>query len=75
MSAEIKSIAATEDSRQVNETDTAIRMLATDLHRLNQSVTRAVEAGLSIELIRSSRHHAGNGAWGDLLVPVITKKN
>lgn len=55
-------------------TDAAIRMLANDLHRLNQSVMRAVDAGVSVELIRSSRHHCGTGNWGDLLVPVITKK-
>jgi hypothetical protein len=49
-------------------------MLANDLHRLNQSVARAVEAGVTVELIRSSRHHNGDGNWGDLLIPVITKK-
>lgn len=48
-----------------------IRMLANDLHRLNQSVMNAVEAGVSVELIRSARHHGGNGNWGDLLIPVI----
>jgi hypothetical protein len=48
-----------------------IRMLANDLHRLNQSVMKAVEAGLSVELVRSARHHGGDGNWGDLLIPVI----
>ena len=48
-----------------------IRMLANDLHRLNQSVMKAVEAGVSVELVRSARHHGGAGNWGDLLVPVI----
>jgi len=57
-----------------DETDAAIRMLANDLHRLNHSVTRAVNAGVSVELIRTSRHHNGDGNWGDLLVPVITRK-
>ena len=37
----------------------AIRMVANDLHRLNQSVMKAVEAGVSVELIRSARHHGG----------------
>ena len=36
--------------------------------------SRAVEAGVTVELIRSSRHHNGDGNWGDLLIPVITKK-
>lgn len=49
----------------------AIRMVANDLHRLNQSVMKAVEAGVSVELVRSARHHCGNGNWGDLLIPVI----
>jgi hypothetical protein len=51
----------------------AIRRLANDLHRLNQSVMLAVEAGVSVELIRSARHHCGNGNWGDLLTPIIVK--
>jgi hypothetical protein len=48
-----------------------IRTLANDLHRLNQSVMKAVEAGVSVELVRSARHHGGDGNWGDLLIPVI----
>ena len=49
----------------------AIRILANDLHRLNQAVMKAVEAGVSVELVRSARHHGGDGNWGDLLIPVI----
>lgn len=49
----------------------AVRMLANDLHRLNQSVMKAVEAGVSVELVRSARHHGGDGNWGDLLIPVV----
>ena len=70
MSAEIKEI--TPNGAQ-DEQDSAIRMLANDLHRLNQSVIRAVNAGVSVELIRSSRHHNGEGNWGDLLIPVVSK--
>jgi hypothetical protein len=61
--------ASTMDDAQ----QSAIRMLANDLHRLNQSVMKAVEAGVSVELVRSARHHSGNGKWGDLLIPVIVK--
>jgi hypothetical protein len=50
-------------------------MVANDLHRLNQSVMKAVEAGVSVELIRSARHHGGDGNWGDLLTPIIVKQN
>ena len=46
-------------------------MLANEVHRLNQSVVRAVEAGVSVELIRTARHHSNGGTWGDLVVPII----
>lgn len=51
----------------------AVRTLANDLHRLNHAVMKAVEAGVSVELVRSARHHGGDGNWGDLMVPVIVK--
>lgn len=53
--------------------ESAIRQLANDLHRLNHAVMRAVEAGVSVELVRSARHHGGDGNWGDMMVPVIVK--
>ncbi len=53
--------------------ETAIRQLANDLHRLNHAVMKAVDAGVSVELVRSARHHGGNGNWGDMMVPVIVK--
>ena len=63
---------AEEQSSSMNEDQQAvIRMVANDLHRLNQAVMKAVEAGVSVELVRSARHHGGNGNWGDLLVPVV----
>jgi len=49
-------------------------MLANELHRLNQAVMNAVETGVSVELVRSARHHGGNGNWGDLLIPVVVAK-
>lgn len=52
----------------------AVRMVANDLHRLNQSVMKAVESGISVELIRSARHHCGDGNFGDLLTPIIVKQ-
>lgn len=53
--------------------EAAIRQLANDLHRLNHSVMQAVDAGVSVELVRSARHHGGDGNWGDMMVPVIVK--
>ena len=52
----------------------AIRILANDLHRLNQAVMKAVETGLSVELQRTARHHSEGGYWGDLLMPIIVKQ-
>ena len=67
----VKERAEEQSSTMSADQQAAIRMLANDLHRLNQSVMKAVEAGVSVELVRSARHHGGNGNWGDLLVPVI----
>lgn len=61
--------AATDERQQ-----RAIRRLAGDLHRLNHAVMQAVEAGVTVELVRASRHHCGDGNWGDLMVPVIVKR-
>lgn len=67
---------AEEQASAMNfEQQAAIRSLANDLHRLNHSVMKAVEAGVSVELIRSARHHGGDGQWGDLLIPVVVARN
>jgi len=64
---------ANEQSNNMNEDQqSTIRALANDLHRLNASVMKAVEAGVSVELMRSARHHSGEGAWGDLLTPILS---
>jgi hypothetical protein len=68
-----KERAAEQTSSVSDDQQSAIRQLANDLHRLNHSVMKAVEAGVSVELVRSARHHGGNGNWGDLMVPVIVK--
>jgi hypothetical protein len=64
----VKQRAEEQSSAMTAEQQSAIRMVANDLHRLNQSVMKAVEAGVSVELVRS---HGGDGNWGDLLIPVI----
>ncbi|NVK20288.1 MAG: hypothetical protein HWE30_16445 [Methylocystaceae bacterium] len=33
--------------------------------QLNLAVKKLVEAGVTIELVRASRYHNGNGNWGD----------
>ncbi len=68
---QVKERAEEQSSAMSPAQQSAIRMVANDLHRLNQAVMNAVEAGVSVELVRSARHHCGNGNWGDLLIPVI----
>lgn len=68
---EVKERAQEQASAMNTDQQSIIRMVANDLHRLNQSVMKAVEAGVSVELVRTARHHCGNGNWGDLLIPVI----
>ncbi|WP_207436471.1 hypothetical protein, partial [Sabulibacter ruber] len=53
------------------EQDSAIRMIANNLHRLNEAVVKAVEAGITVELMRTARYHDAAGNWGDQLTPVI----
>lgn len=68
---QVKQRAEEQASAMTTDQQTAIRILANDLHRLNQAVMQAVDAGVSVELVRSARHHSGNGNWGDLLIPVV----
>ena len=67
----VRERAEEQSSAMTDQQQTAIRMVANDLHRLNQAVMKAVEAGVSVELVRSARHHGGEGNWGDLMIPVI----
>ena len=71
----VKERADEQASTMSNDQQAAIRMMANDLHRLNQSVMKAVEAGVSVELVRSARHHGGDGNWGDLLIPVVVSQS
>jgi len=70
----VKERAEALTSTMSDEQQQSIRMLGNELHRLNQAVVRCVEAGLSVELQRTARHHADGGYWGDLLVPVVVKQ-
>ncbi|MCO5733067.1 hypothetical protein [Rhizobium sp. SSA_523] len=67
----VKERAEEQSTAMTAEQQSAIRTLANELHRLNHAVMRAVDAGVSVELVRSARHHGGDGHWGDLLIPVV----
>jgi hypothetical protein len=56
------------------EQESAIRILANELHRVNEAVMNCVEKGLSVELQRVKRHHAEEGYWGDMIIPIIVKQ-
>ncbi|MFD1623789.1 hypothetical protein [Azospirillum griseum] len=60
-----------EGSAFTAEQESAIRIVANNLHRLNESVVKAVEAGVTVELMRTARYHNETGNWGDQLTPVI----
>jgi hypothetical protein len=58
--------------RDLNEDqEAAVRQLANSLHRLNEAVVKAVQAGITVELLRTSRYHNEAGNWGDQITPVI----
>lgn len=54
--------------------ESAIRIVANSLHRLNEAVIKCVEAGITVELMRTARYHNESGNWGDQLTPVIRSK-
>jgi hypothetical protein len=58
-------------SEMTPEQESAIRIVANNLHRLNDAVVKAVEAGVTVELMRTARYHNEVGNWGDQLTPVI----
>ncbi len=51
---QVKQRAEEQASTMSTDQQAAIRILANDLHRLNQAVMQAVEAGVSVELVRSA---------------------
>jgi hypothetical protein len=53
------------------EVNTLIRSIADTIHKLNEQIETAVQAGVTVELVRASRFHNGSGQWGDQTVPVI----
>lgn len=64
---------ARDETSLNDDQEAAIRRVANDLHRLNEAITRAVNAGVTVELMRASRFHSEQGAYGDQMIPVITR--
>jgi hypothetical protein len=71
----VKDRAEAQSTAMSDKQRDAVKRLANDLHRLNNSMIEAVNAGISIELQRGARHHAKGGYWGDLMIPVVMKQS
>ncbi|GEM_PF-624883 len=64
MSRSVSSMAETDQDR-------AFRHVAEAVQRVNDAVIRAVNTGMTVEIVRSSRHHDGQGHWGDQMKPAV----
>ena len=53
------------------EREKALNHIAEALHQVNAAIRRAVDAGLSVEMVRTARYHDGKGHWGDEMTPAI----
>lgn len=69
--AEVVAISDSFSGPKTADAEVLIRRVAETLHRLNQQITTAVDAGVTIELIRGSRFHNGLGQWGDQMIPIV----
>ena len=49
----------------------ALQPVLDSIRRMNDCISAATEAGISIELIRMSRMHNGQGHWGDQIALAI----
>ena len=57
---------------ETTDRDRVIHRVANAVHQLNYAVQKAVDAGISVELVRVSRYHSGTGQWGDQIVPTVS---
>ena len=64
---------ARDETSLSDRQESSIRRVANDLHRLNEAIQKAVENGVTVELMRASRFHGENGAYGDQMIPIITR--
>jgi hypothetical protein len=55
----------------VADRDQAISQIHDAIHTINEIIRNGIGAGISVELVRTSRCHDGIGNWGDQMRPVI----
>lgn len=70
-SADVIALSEPFNGPKASDAENLIRKVADTLHRLNQQITTAVDAGVTIELMRGSRFHNGRGQWGDQMIPIV----
>lgn len=46
----------------------ALHSLNDAILRMNSAISKAVDAGVSVEVARSFRYHDGQGNWGDQIM-------
>jgi hypothetical protein len=56
---------------RVNSHEEAVRRLNEAAQIMNAAISEAVNAGVSVQLVRTCRHHDGHGHWGDQVAPSI----
>jgi hypothetical protein len=64
-----------DESNHANERGLCLGRIERTLADLNAQICQAVEAGLSVELVRSRRHHGGAGNWGDIMKTLVVKSS
>jgi hypothetical protein len=55
----------------MNSHEEAVRKLNEAASIMNAAISEAVNAGVSVQLVRTCRHHDGQGHWGDQVTPSI----
>lgn len=66
-----RSLSCSASAMAETDHDRAFRHVAEAVQRVNEAVKRAVESGVTVELVRASRHHDGCGHWGDQMKPAV----
>lgn len=62
----------TSDSQALTpELRDALKAVEASVAQMNESVVRAMKAGVIIELRRRHRVHSGDGCWADQMAPLI----
>jgi hypothetical protein len=56
-----------------HEQECLLNSIRNKLNDVNTAIREAVDSGLSVELVRTHRHHQTGGYWGDIMAPAVVK--